>query len=125
MSSSMLGSQSLVLATTAMVVSSTVLFLAYSRHKPDPPKLPLRSCLSSDGKKTGQKKKKVKFAESVKDPRENGEEFRRKQRRGSSEKSCRECEISSPASPGAMPANRAALYNGILRDRAQRMACSY
>lgn len=26
---------------------------------------------------------------------------------------------------GGMPANRVALYNGILRDRLQRMACSY
>ncbi|OWM81839.1 hypothetical protein CDL15_Pgr007877 [Punica granatum] len=123
----MLGSQSLVLATTAMVVSSTVLFLTFSRHKSDPAERPLRSCLCSDRNKLGQKKKKnkrVKFAESVKEPRTNGKEFRRRQRRDSRpvEKSCRECEISSSRAPG-MPANRAALYSGILRDRAQRMEC--
>ncbi|KAL3721094.1 hypothetical protein ACJRO7_005852 [Eucalyptus globulus] len=128
-----MNSPSLVLATTAMAaVSSTVLFLAFSWHKPPlpheephPPEQVLRSCLRSDGKKKerNKKKKKVRFADDVKEPRGNGDEFRMKMKmkeiRKSSpvERSCRS-EI-----PG-IPANRVALYSGILRDRANRMECS-
>ncbi|KAK8608551.1 hypothetical protein V6N13_023972 [Hibiscus sabdariffa] len=110
-------SQGLVLAT-AMVVSTTVIFLTFSRQKP---KQALRSCLSSDGKKRDNKKKKVKFAESVKEPSGNGEEYRKKTVAGRSRSEtdgfCR----------NQMPANRVALYNGILRDRVHvhRMECSY
>ncbi|KAK8618951.1 hypothetical protein V6N13_132926 [Hibiscus sabdariffa] len=116
-------SQGLVLAT-AMVVSSTVIFLTFSRQKPSSSssKQALRSCLSSDGKRRNKKKKKkVKFAESVKEPSGNGEEYRKKMVAGRSRSEadgfCR----------SQMPANRVALYNGILRDRVHvhRMECSY
>ncbi|GMI78104.1 hypothetical protein like AT1G52565 [Hibiscus trionum] len=119
-------SQGLVLAT-AMVVSSTVIFLTFSRPKPpsssSSSKQTLRSCLSSDGKKRDKKKKKVKFAENVKEPSGKGEEYRKEQQKkmmaGRSEGDgiCR----------NQMPANRVALYNGILRDRVHvhRMECSY
>ncbi|KAK4796276.1 hypothetical protein SAY86_028602 [Trapa natans] len=122
----MLGSQSLVLATTAMVVSSTVLFLAFSRHKSVPQKQPLRSCLCSDRetKKKKEKKKRVKFAVGVKEPGASGPDLKRNiQRRNPTEKSCKECEISSTGP--VMPANRAALYSAMLRDRAERTVCSY
>lgn len=78
-------------------------------------------CLA-DGKKKERKKKKVRFAADVKEPRGNGDEFRMKMKkiRASSpvERSCRS-EIPE------IPANRIALYSGILRDRANRMECSH
>ncbi|EOY25799.1 hypothetical protein QUC31_011785 [Theobroma cacao] len=118
-------SQGLVLAT-AMVVSSTVIFLTFSRQKTLPPsKQTLRSCLSSEGKRRGRKKKKVQFAENVKDTSGNGEEYRKEQNKkliaataGRSRKVDRFCR-------NEMPENRIALYNGILRDRVHRMECSY
>ncbi|KAJ9179043.1 hypothetical protein P3X46_010871 [Hevea brasiliensis] len=86
-----LSSQAVVLAT-AMVVSSSVVFLAFSKHKTFPEFFKnqdsqssaqnLRSCLCSEGKKRDRnkkkkKKKRVKFAENVKDTKGNGEEYRR------------------------------------------------
>ncbi|KAL6996607.1 hypothetical protein U1Q18_006738, partial [Sarracenia purpurea var. burkii] len=76
------------------------------------------------GKKRGskKKKKKVQFAEGVKDKIGNGEEYRKEQHKRSStlgtQRSCRG-EIQG------MPENRVALYSGILRGRLQRMDCSY
>lgn len=136
--SGMMGSQVLVLAT-AMVVSSTVLFLAFSRQKSilsqnhdsgDPPKKSPRSCLSSGDRKREKKKKKVKFAENVKEPRGNGEEFRNehKKRRGimGKRENCRnEIPAGIEVQVQGMPANRAALYSGILKDRVHRIQCSY
>ncbi|XVF74731.1 hypothetical protein PTKIN_Ptkin13bG0135400 [Pterospermum kingtungense] len=120
-------SQGLVLAT-AMVVSSTVIFLTFSRQKtlppPPPPKQTLRSCLSSEGKRREKKKKKVQFAENVKETNGNGKEYRKVPNKkklitagGRSRKADRFCR-------NEMPANRIALYNGILRDRVHRMECS-
>ncbi|KAM6546438.1 hypothetical protein CsatB_027174 [Cannabis sativa] len=99
----MLGSQSLVLAT-AMVVSSTLLFLTFSKQKfqlsgnhdseQSSQKIP-PSCLSSGNDKEMRernKKKKVKFAENVKEPKGNGEEFRngyKKRRRMEMNNNCR------------------------------------
>ncbi|OAY36868.1 uncharacterized protein LOC110626955 [Manihot esculenta] len=122
-----LNSQSVILAT-AMVVSSTVLFLAFSKHKTSrnqesqSPVQNLRSCLCSEGKKRDSKKKKkkkrVKFAENVKDTKGNGEEYRReKKKENSITRSDRICR-------NEIPPNRIALYNGILRDRLHRMECS-
>ncbi|XWS16445.1 hypothetical protein CRYUN_Cryun34aG0088100 [Craigia yunnanensis] len=119
-------SQGLVLAT-AMVVSSTVIFLTFSRQKNlSPPKQTLRSCLSSERKKRDKKKKKkVQFAENVKETSGNGEEYRKEQKKkliaataGRSRKIDRFCR-------NEMPANRIALYNGILRDRVHKIECSY
>ena len=80
------------------------------------------------------KKKRVHFAEDVVDPRGDGEEFRRQH--SSAIVASNSC--SSPVTKlkkrggdtmrknRGMPANRAALYNGILRDRVvQRLAYSY
>ncbi|KAE8662948.1 phospholipase D alpha 1 [Hibiscus syriacus] len=117
-------SQGLVLAT-AMVVSSTVIFLTFSRQKPSSSsKQTLRSCLSSGGKKRDKKKskKKVKFAENVKETSGNGDEYRKEQH----EKMIAGSKIDGICR-NQMPANRVALYNGILRDRVHvhRMGCSY
>ncbi|XVE89101.1 hypothetical protein DITRI_Ditri19aG0123400 [Diplodiscus trichospermus] len=126
--SSVICSQGLVLAT-AMVVSSTVIFFTFSRQKTlSLPKQTLRSCLSPEGKKKEKKKKKVQFAENVKESKGNGEEYRKERNKklttaaattaGRSTKVDRFCR-------NEMPANRIALYNGILRDRVHKMECSY
>ncbi|KAL5769002.1 hypothetical protein ACOSP7_015560 [Xanthoceras sorbifolium] len=139
--SSMLSSQGVVLAT-AMAVSGTVILLALRLQKSSQTtqysidQIPresaeqvLRSCISSDENKREKKKKKkrVHFAEDVVDPRGNGEEFRRQHgsrktssSSSSSPSSSTSLNLSSPAQfkkSGGMPANRVALYNGILRDR--------
>ncbi|KAJ0090184.1 hypothetical protein Patl1_13085 [Pistacia atlantica] len=128
--SSILSSQGVVLATAMAAVSGTVILLAFRLQKSSPTtqfsidRIPhdspqvqvLRSCISSEGKKREKKKKKrVHFAEDVVDPRGNGKEFRKQHsviRKVSSSSSPSEFKRS-----GGMPANRVALYNGILRDR--------
>ncbi|KAK2651610.1 hypothetical protein Ddye_011466 [Dipteronia dyeriana] len=124
--SSIMNSQSVVLAT-AMVVSSTVLFLAFSKQKPhqseDSSKQTLRSCLYTEGKKKQKlkKKKRVHFAENVKETTGNGEEYRREQ----SKKFTTKKVDANTICRNEIPANRIALYNGILRDRVHRVQCSY
>ncbi|EOA31689.1 hypothetical protein CARUB_v10014894mg [Capsella rubella] len=127
-----------VVIATAMVCSSTALFLAMARQfhgnnqtskvLDQTPQPILRSCLSSEETKKQRKKiKKVRFADNVKDTKGNGKEYRRRElnrinvpepvtKPGKNGSSCR---IST------MPANRMALYNGILRDRDYRTQCSY
>ncbi|KAL5160529.1 hypothetical protein HKD37_07G018010 [Glycine soja] len=135
-------SQGLVF-TTAMVVSTTVLYLAFSGQKTSPPfqippnsnsshsnKQILRSCIYSEEKKREMKKnkKKVKFAENVmvklverNSKVKNREEQGRQYRVSLSSSECRN-EIPEKRE---MPANRIALYNGILKDRVHRMACCH
>lgn len=60
-------------------------------------------------KKRDGKKKKVSFAENVEEAKMVVESSKRVER------SCR----------NQIPENRVALYNGIRRDRLQRMECSY
>ncbi|CAH2036497.1 unnamed protein product [Thlaspi arvense] len=124
-----------VVIATAMVFSSTALFLAVSRQfsgnqtseVDDQPFL--RSCLSSEEKKKQRKKmkKKVKFAENVKEPKGNGEEYRKREhlRRIVPEPKIKPDDKTSSVCRNDMPANRIALYNGILRDRDHRIQCSY
>ncbi|KAL0342096.1 UNVERIFIED_CONTAM: hypothetical protein Scaly_1872200 [Sesamum calycinum] len=144
--SSMLTSQGLVLATAMAVSAGTLLLFDLFRDKSFPPptspipgnqvpsphddqKQALKSCLSSEGEKeeknqNQKKKKKVKFADDVKDTKGNGELYRRGRHRQRAEiqSSCCGNEVLGWRK---MPANRAALYSGILRDRVQRMGCSY
>lgn len=134
--SSMLGSQGVVLAT-AMAVSGTVLLLAFRLQKPadhhqisqSSPQI-LRSCISSDGnKKRKNKKKRVHFAEDVVDPIGDGEKFRRQIMSTSSSSSSSPLSFKK-SSGGAqkhkgMPANRVALYNGMLRDRVVHHRLAY
>ncbi|XP_010254400.1 PREDICTED: uncharacterized protein LOC104595386 [Nelumbo nucifera] len=133
--SSILSSQGVVFAT-AMAVSGTVILLAFCRQKPllatqfavdrnsDSTAPVLRSCISSDGKKRDKKKKRVHFAEDVVDPIGNSEEFRREHRKKSLSLN-QVCRSENRSVVQGMPRNRMALYNGILRDRVQRMTCSY
>ncbi|KAK8501337.1 hypothetical protein V6N13_027035 [Hibiscus sabdariffa] len=134
--SSMLGSQGMVLAT-AMAVSGTVILLAFRLQKSldqisQPSQQALRSCISSEKKK--KKEKKVHFAEDVMDPRSDGAEFRKKLKNrvrinnsaASALKSTPKFRKFRAGKDRGMPANRVALYNGILRDRVvQRLAYSY
>ncbi|KAB2598955.1 hypothetical protein D8674_042929 [Pyrus ussuriensis x Pyrus communis] len=141
--SSVLGSQGVVLAT-AMAVSGTFILLALRLQKclPNPHGYPvdqithqsspqiLRSCISSDGKKRRKKNKRVHFAEDVVDPIGDNQEFRRQYQiiptASSKSSSSSLSSATSQKYRGSMPANRAALYNGILRDRGcHRLAYSY
>ncbi|KAK9690382.1 hypothetical protein RND81_09G123700 [Saponaria officinalis] len=122
MSCSVLSSQSVII-TTAMAVSGVVILLSLCKIKnlPTIQQLPfnqnsssLRSCLSSGklkGNNSKRKKKKVKFAEDVK---EEIIEVKKKK----NDKIIRTKKMSEFCN---MPANRAALYHGILRDRLHRV----
>ncbi|KAE7998887.1 hypothetical protein FH972_003385 [Carpinus fangiana] len=128
--SSIISPQGVVLAT-AMAVSGTVFLLVFRLQKSPPPtqfpgdQFPhssqpiLRSCIST---------------EDVVDPSGDGEEYRRQH--AITNKSSSSSSSSSTSPPPkleqrrgknrGMPANRVALYNGILRDRVvQRLAYSY
>ncbi|KVH93778.1 uncharacterized protein LOC112517170 [Cynara cardunculus var. scolymus] len=140
--SSILASNGMVLATAMAAVSGTVLLLAFHLQKQpstttttavsvaarfsiiDHPRGP-RPCISSDGKKREKKNKKVHFAKDVMEPSGNGEEFRR---RLQSKNLYQNRTLSSTSKDGGgekkisrdyegIPANRMALYSGILRDR--------
>ncbi|XP_047938786.1 uncharacterized protein LOC125186463 [Salvia hispanica] len=110
--SSILSSQSVVFAT-AMALSGTVILLAALRlHKPT------SHFPSSDGGKKIKKKKmkKVHFAEDVVDPIGNSEEYR-KSHKANFHKYSNPTTSKKGRKIQEMPANRMALYNGILRDR--------
>ncbi|CAL9220994.1 unnamed protein product [Arabidopsis halleri] len=127
-----------VVIATAMVCSSTALFLAMARqfhgnHQTSKvldqtPRPILRSCLSSEETRKQRKRiKKVRFADNVKDTKGNGEEYRRRElnRRSVPEPVTKPGKTGSMCRISTMPANRMALYNGILRDRDHRVQCSY
>ncbi|WVZ23954.1 hypothetical protein V8G54_002498 [Vigna mungo] len=127
-------SQGLVF-TSAMLFSTTLLYLAFSKHKTSPDfhipsdsnKQILRSCMYSEEKKRERKKnKKVKFAKivMVKEVERDGEEENREEQGMQNRVSRSEWKTENLENP-EIPANRVALYNGILRDRVQRMACCH
>ncbi|KAL3633044.1 hypothetical protein CASFOL_026028 [Castilleja foliolosa] len=133
----MLTSQGVVLATAMAVSAGTIFLFDHLRGKYFPQssrnqvfaidgnRVLLKSCLSS-GKKKREKeeKKRVRFANDVKDSNGDGELYRKTHR-----KKCAEIQIKSCGNEivgiEKMPQNRAALYSGILRDRVQRMEYSY
>ncbi|KAK2371565.1 cytochrome P450 family protein [Trifolium repens] len=121
-----------------MLVSSTVLYLAFSRKiitptfqingnhvSMDSNTINLRSCLYTEEMKRQRKmnpkknKKKVRFEEGVKETREKSEVMmKEKQRKRNRVKS--NCRNETQKIRG-MPANRITLYKGILRERVYRM----
>ncbi|CAK9154318.1 unnamed protein product, partial [Ilex paraguariensis] len=79
-----------------------------------------------DGKKRKKKKKRVHFAEDVVDLRRNSEAYRKLPSNIRHGQTLPANSSTLKNSHGGMPANRAALYNGILRDRVvHRVAYSY
>ncbi|CAL5199795.1 unnamed protein product [Lathyrus oleraceus] len=129
-------SQGLVF-TTAMVVSSTMLYLVFSRQNNNPnPSFQiqgnhvLRSCLYSEEKKRERKMntkkttKKVRFEESVNQEREKKSEVVRKEKQRKRNRVYGNCRSETSKSRG-IPANRIALFNGILRDRVHRIECCH
>lgn len=134
-----MSSQSVIL-TTAMAVSGAVIYLSLSgirnfpsthqlstlhkhKHKlsnphSSPSSSSLRSCLSSGGRKREKnKKKRVKFSDHV-----NVQTFEIDNHREINEELSKTKQISESS---RMPANQAALYHGILRDRLHRVQSSY
>ncbi|KAF5200605.1 Cytochrome p450 family protein [Thalictrum thalictroides] len=119
-----------------MAVSGTVLLLAFRcqkstqfftiNHNSESSPQILRSCITMDGKRREKKKKRVHFAEDVvdHDPSRNGEVFRRECRK-SMRLNQDYCQLENTKKNRNIPANRMALYNGILRDRVHRTTCSY
>ncbi|KAI3827352.1 hypothetical protein L1987_01425 [Smallanthus sonchifolius] len=140
MTSSIFSSNVIVLATAMVAVSGTVILLAFRLQKPPPTTTAAgatkvstinhhpRPCISIDGKKRAKKKKKVHFAEDVMEPRGSGEEFRKRLRSKNVQKwrtSSSLCKDEGGKRKINLPANRIALYTGILRDRnVQRFAYS-
>ncbi|KAK1256658.1 hypothetical protein QJS04_geneDACA005664 [Acorus gramineus] len=132
--SSIGSSQGMVLAT-AMAVSGTVILFALRRStkslkttefgniassRPN-----LRPCISSDTKKRqrSKSKKRVHFADNLIEDSDDLETKESLEIDSSIALNIEEQHY--PVRDHRMPANRAALYNGILQDRLQRMACSY
>ncbi|KAL0429787.1 UNVERIFIED_CONTAM: hypothetical protein Sradi_0604700 [Sesamum radiatum] len=141
MAAAFLTSQALFLATALAVSAGTIiLFDLFSVKCFPPPQIPrnqdslthqkklLKSCLSSGSKKrdkSQRKKKRVQFADDVKDSKSNGDRLHRKKHRKSAENDEKSCCRNAVVGVKKMPANRAALYSGILvRDRLRRMEYS-
>ncbi|TVU32961.1 hypothetical protein EJB05_24728 [Eragrostis curvula] len=133
-SSSMGGSLALAAATAVAFSGSLVIFSLCRTHmsgaaSPSSPTEPsLRPCLSSSekrrrgGKSAARRKaeKRVRFAADVIDNEGAPRPARASPAAATSSSSCRD------AAEERMPANREALYRGMLRDRsAHRVTCSY
>ncbi|KAA0050175.1 hypothetical protein IC582_003937 [Cucumis melo] len=126
--SSMMNSQGMALATAMAAVSGTVILLSFCIqktipiHQFSPPTL--RSCFPSESSKKKKKqnnhKKRVHFAKDVVDPIGNGEDFRRQHEIAYNNNYSSSSPAQNPPTAAVdprMPANRVALYNGIMRDR--------
>ncbi|XP_062221243.1 uncharacterized protein LOC133920663 [Phragmites australis] len=129
-SSSMGGSLALAAATAVAFSGSLVIFSLCRGHlshaaEPSSPG-PLRPCLSSSekrrrGGKAARRKaeRRVRFADDVVDNEGNARPARASPSAAAA--TCR-----GAAEEQMMPANREALYRGMLRDRsAHRVTCSY
>uniref|UniRef100_A0A0D9WRX0 Uncharacterized protein n=1 Tax=Leersia perrieri TaxID=77586 RepID=A0A0D9WRX0_9ORYZ len=117
----------LALAATAMALSGSLVLFSLCRttkphHDADAAPSRLRPCLSSSEKRKREKarrgsQKRVRFAADVVD---NNASSRAAPAPARDSPSCRN------TAAAAMPANREALYRGMLRGRSMlRVACSY
>ncbi|XP_039142655.1 uncharacterized protein LOC120280022 [Dioscorea cayenensis subsp. rotundata] len=152
--SSLVGAHGMAFAT-AMAVSGTVILLALCRPRsltdastqnPQSKKLGLRPCINSSSsgessqmmknKQKNKKKKRVRFAEDVvvEFEAEGSSEdefgfdcnYNHNYNYGEEEYGvAQEQEEKEEGIVEKMPANRVALYNGILQARMHRIACSY
>ncbi|CAL5023337.1 unnamed protein product [Urochloa decumbens] len=129
-SSSMGGSLALAAATAVAFSGSLVIFSLCRAHLSpnDAGPAPLRPCLSSSEKRrrggrvrrSSKAEKRVRFAADVVD----NEGAPRPTRHPAAAATCRGAAAESD--DRMMPANREALYRGMLRDRsAHRVTCSY
>ncbi|XP_073128585.1 uncharacterized protein [Henckelia pumila] len=128
----MLTSQALVLATAMAASAGTIIIfnLFQERYYPIPrihhvhEKQALKPCLSPGGKRRrgdGRRRKRVRFAEDVKKQLDSTRDWN-----GKFGKKVGEIERNIPCGRNnMMPANRVALYSGILKNRFQRMEYSY
>lgn len=117
---------------TAFIVLALKIQKSLSLPPPSPearfqPASPPRPCISSGEKKGEKKRKKVRFAKDVVEPSGNSEEFRKRLNSQIQKKNAAAAAAAAvKVVRGGMPANRAALYSGILRDRVvHRMGYSY
>ncbi|XP_055824179.1 uncharacterized protein LOC129892623 [Solanum dulcamara] len=148
--SSLLTSQGVVFATAMAVSAGTMILLATFRLQKSQElsfnsisNIPPRSCISTDGKKKEKKKKKVKFAEDVVEPSGNSEEYRKLRHFNnnnnnnnfrpenndevfSSFSNSDSNDLKKLGKVQEMPANRATLYNAMLKGRViNRVTYSY
>ncbi|TMW84776.1 hypothetical protein EJD97_024412 [Solanum chilense] len=144
--SSLLTSQGVVFATAMAVSAGTMILLATFRPQKSQEfsfnsisNIPPRSCISTDRKKKEKKKKRVKFAEDVVEPSGNSEEYRKLRHFNNNNFRCENKnevfsafsnsdsnELNKRAKVEEMPANRAALYNAMLKGRViNRVTYSY
>ncbi|PUZ74583.1 hypothetical protein GQ55_1G076400 [Panicum hallii var. hallii] len=136
-SSSMGGSLALAAATAVAFSGSLVIFSlcrAHLSHDADADADPapagaLRPCLSSEKRRRGGRvrrskaEKRVRFAADVVD---NEGAPRPTRTSPAAAGTCRGAAAAEPDERTMMPANREALYRGMLRDRsAHRVTCSY
>lgn len=125
----MLSSQGLVLATAMAVSAGTIIVFDLLKEKyfpssqfprtqeSHPQKQFVKSCLSSGSKKGLKKnKKRVQFADDVKDSSGNSEVYRKTHRNHRDVVQSTSCGTEILELPG-MPANHVALYSGILKNR--------
>lgn len=154
-SSSMGGSLALAAATAVAFSGSLVIFSlcrAHLSHAADPepehetemeeaaPEHPLRPCLSSPerrtrgGKAKARRRKRVRFAPDVVDnegappprPTRSSPSPAAAAAASPSSSAASTCRDAAGSTDRMMPANREALYRGMLRDRsAHRYTCSY
>ncbi|XP_047076607.1 uncharacterized protein LOC124686750 isoform X2 [Lolium rigidum] len=128
-SSSSAASMGALAAATAMAVSGSLVLFSLRRFaKPasEEPASPLRSCLASSEKRARRKgEKRVRFAEGVVDNEGAAPPVRRSPSpppAPAPEPTCRTTDVAGHR----MPANREALYRGMLRERSvHRTAYSY
>ncbi|GLJ31364.1 hypothetical protein SUGI_0629440 [Cryptomeria japonica] len=112
--------------TVIGLLTAVIVILIIGRHKfikPTNHNSVTRSCISSD--KRNQTKKKVHFAADMVEPRDSNQEYRgrripAKMDSETTRNTCPSRNQSTEKTEHKIPANRVALYNGILSYRLQQ-----